>query len=296
MSSALQTGTERALALAAVSDFHQYFSSPPPLTKGSQFALPHAMIIVPMDKLSIETFSGMYERVGPMLAKQYEAGSTGFRHWLTEPEAEIWVSGNIAAVLVGWTATLDGHTKLLHTVDLCTLHRLSGGYFPGENPWRLSGLVDMAHLPPEMPIPEVESDVSDVVALFETLVARINAKDWQSIPRLLLPGSGSTISQEGGAPETFLWPELIKRLQVEAESGPFTEKKLLNCESRRCGDLAFVWAPFVLITDAVEYAQGIDVCSFRSEKGEWLTSGLQETISSSQVSTDTINLGAAAKA
>jgi hypothetical protein len=239
------------------------------------------MIVVPMGDLSIETFSGMYERVGPMLAKSYEAGRTGFRHWLSEPEAEIWVSGNIAAVLVGWSATLDGHTKLLHTVNVCTLHRLADGYAPGGNPWRISGLVDMAHLPPETPIPAVESDVSDIIALFETLVACINAQDWQSIPALLLPGSGATISQEAEAPETFLWPELIKRLQVGAEGGHVTEKKLLNCESRRCSDLAFVWAPFVLVTDGVERTRGIDVCSFRLEKGEWLVSGLQETISSS---------------
>ena len=281
MSSALQTDTEKALALAAVRDFHEYFSSPPPFTNGSQFTLPHAMIVVPMGDLSIEIFSGMYERVGPMLAKQYEAGRTGFRHWLTEPEVEIWVSGNIAAVLVGWSATLDGHTMLLHTVNICTLHRLSDGYSPGESPWRISGLVDMAHLSPEAPIPAVESDVSEVLTLFETLVARINAKDWQSIPSLLLPGSGATISQGAGAPETLLWPEWVKRLQVEAESGPFAEKRLLKCESRRCGDLAFVWAPFVLIADGVERAHGIDVCSFRSEKGEWLASGLQETISPS---------------
>lgn len=286
MSSASQTEAEKALTLAAVSNFHEYFSSPPPFTKGSQFALPHAMIVVPMGDLSIETFSGMYERVGPMLAKSYEAGRTGFRHWLSEPKPEIWVSGNIAAVLVGWSATLDGHTELLHTVNLCTLHRLSDKNSRGDNPWRLSGLVDMAHLPPEMPIPAVENDVSDVVTLFETLVARIKAKDWQSIPALLLPGSGATVSEETGAPETFSWPEWIKLLQVEAESGPVAEKRLLNCESRRCSDLAFLWAPFILITDGVERARGVDVCTFRSEKGEWLVSGLQETMSSSKTSID----------
>jgi hypothetical protein len=219
-----------------------------------------------------------------MLTKSYEAGRTGFRHWLSEPEAEIWVSGNIAAVLVGWSATLDGRNKLLHTVNLCTLHRLSDGYAPGENPWRLSGLVDMAHFASEMPIPAVESDVADVVTIFEALVARINAKDWQSIPALLLPGSGATISQDAEAPETFLWPEWIKRLQVEAESGPVAEKRLLSCESRRCSDLAFVWVPFVLVTDGVERTRGVDVCSFRFEKEEWLFSGLQETTSSSQSS------------
>jgi hypothetical protein len=238
-----------------------------------------------MGDLSIETFSGMYERVGPMLAKSYEAGRIGFRHWLSEPEAEIWVSGNIAAVLVGWSATLDGRTTLLHTVNLCTLHRLSDGYAPGDNPWRISGLVDMAHLPPETPIPEVERDASDVIAFFETLVALINAQDWQSIPALLIPGSGATISREAGAPETFLWPELMKRLRVEAESGPVAEKRLLSCESRRCSDLAFVWAPFVLVADGIECARGVDVCTLRSEKGEWLVSGLQETMVSSHAST-----------
>ena len=43
------------------------------------------MIVVPMGDLSLETFSGMYERVGPMLAERYdhEAGKTGFKHFLS---------------------------------------------------------------------------------------------------------------------------------------------------------------------------------------------------------------------
>jgi hypothetical protein len=138
----------------------------------------------------------------------------------------------------------------------------------------------MAHLPPEVPIPVVETCVPDVVTLFETLLARINVEDWTLIPNLLLPGSGATISQGAGLPETFLWPEYIKRMQAEAESGYVPKKKLLNCEAQRCGDLAFVWAPFALTTGDVECAQGINVCSFRLENGQWLVSGLQETISS----------------
>jgi len=278
MSSTPQTRDERALVLAAVNGFHEYFSSPPPFTKGAQFALPHAMIVVPMGDLSIETFSDMYERVSPLLAKKYEAGNTGFRHWLTEPAAEIWVSGNIAAVLVGWTATLDGHSQLLHTVNVCTLHRLSHGDSVGQNPWRISGLVDMAHLPPDVPIPAVETSVPDVVTVFETLLASIDANDWESVTHLLLPGSGATISKETGVPETLLWPEFIERLRAEAESRPVTRKKVLNCDARRCNDLAFIWAPFALIAGAVECAQGVNVCSFRLENGQWLISGLQETI------------------
>ncbi|KAM5356954.1 hypothetical protein ACJ41O_003600 [Fusarium nematophilum] len=282
MSSSLQTDADKALVLAIVNDFHEYFSSLLPLTEGSRYTLPRALIIVPfspeMGGLKIENFSDMYERVSQALAKQYESGTKGFRHRLAEPEAEVWLSGNIAAVLVGWTASMNGRGDFVHTVHLCTLHRLPNEYSTNGNPWRISGLVDMKHLPPEMLAPPVETGpLSEIIAPFEALLAHIEARDWEAIPPLLLPGAGATISQESQIPDTFMWPEFIKRLQAEAESGPVAEKKLLNCEARRCGDLAFVWAPFVLIIDGCENAQGVSVCSFRLEEGEWLISGLQET-------------------
>ncbi|KAF5003302.1 hypothetical protein FDECE_10132 [Fusarium decemcellulare] len=282
MSDSLQTDADKALALAIVNDFHEYFSSPLPLTEGSRYTLPRALIIVPfspeMGGLKIEHFADMFERVSQVLAKSYESGAKDFRHRLAEPEAEIWVSGNIAAVLVGWSASMDGRGDFVHTVNLCTLHRLPHESSTNGNPWRISGLIDMNHLKPEVPAPPVETGpLSEIMAPYEALLAHIEARDWDAIPPLLLPGAGATIAQDSEAPDTFMWPEFIKRLQVEAESSPATQKKLLNCEARRCDDLAFVWAPFVLMVDGREHAEGVSVCSFRLEEGQWLISGLQET-------------------
>ncbi|KAH7138745.1 hypothetical protein B0J11DRAFT_574698 [Dendryphion nanum] len=281
MSDSVQTDGDKALAQAIINDFHEYFSSPPPLTKGSRYVLPHALITVPLPPalggLTTETFADMYERVGQLLLGQYDSGVKSFTHRLAEPNAEVWVSGNIAAVFVGWSASVDGR-DIVHTVHLCSLHRIRNQNSNYGNPWRISGLVDMMHLSPEIPVPPVETGpVLEIIAPFEALLAYIKARDWKAIVPLLLPGGGATILQGSQAPVTFVWPEFIKQLQVEAESGPVTEKKLFNCEARRCSDLAFVWAPFMLVTDGRELGQGVSVCSFRLEEGQWLITGLQET-------------------
>ncbi|KAJ0134492.1 hypothetical protein HZ326_22441 [Fusarium oxysporum f. sp. albedinis] len=210
-----------------------------------------------MGGLKTESFDDMYERVGGLLAKQQESGPTGFKHQLAEPRADLWVSQNIAAVFVGWSASMDGRSEFIHTVHLCTLHRQSDDILSDGNPWRISALVDMKHLLPEQPVP-----------------SRLGG---HSRPVLLLPGAGATISTDGHAPETFMWPELIEHLQQQAQNEPTIEKRLLNCEARRCSDLGFVWAPFVLQVGGIEISHGVSVCSFRLEGGRWLISSLCET-------------------
>jgi len=281
MSDLVQADSNKALVQAIVNDFHEYFSSPPPFTKGSRYVVPHALSTSPLPPalggLTTETFADMYERISPLLLKQYDSGVKSFKHRLAEPNAEVWVSGNIAAVFVGWVASVDGR-DFVHAVHLCSLHRMANQNSDDGNPWRISGLVDATHLSPEIPLPPVQTGpVSEIIAPFEALLAHIKARDWKAIPPLLLPRGGATISQGSQDPVTFLWPAFITQLQVEAESGPITEKKLFNCEARRCSDLAFVWAPFILVTDGRKHGQGVSVCSFRLEEGKWLITGLQET-------------------
>ncbi|KAF9777161.1 hypothetical protein IL306_004560 [Fusarium sp. DS 682] len=282
MSSYLPSETDESLILSTVSSFHEYFSSPPPFTEGSRFTLPNALSVVPLPPnlggLTIETFADMYERVGGLLAKQYEVGIKGFRHQLAEPKAEVWVSGNISAALLGWSASIDGRENFVHTLHLCILHRLQEGDSTDSNPWRISGLIDMQHLPPEVPVPDIETGpLMEIVGLFEALLAHIKAQDWEAILPLLLPGAGATISRDGQVPKTFMWPEWIEKLRDEAQSGLVPERKLLNCEGRRCMDLAFLWVPFVLEVEGREQVRGVSVPSFRLEEGKWLISGLQET-------------------
>ncbi|KAF4451730.1 hypothetical protein F53441_5409 [Fusarium austroafricanum] len=280
MSSSSQIDTDKAQVLSAVDDFHQYFSVPPPFTNGSSITLPNGIIIVPlppeMGGLKIESFNEMYERVSGFLASRYESGMKSFSHQLAEPKEEIWVSGNIAAVFVGWSATIDGN-GLAHSTNICTLHRLANDSTTG-NPWRLSGLVNMTNRQIDNPIPPVETGpLSEIIAPYEAFIAHIKARDWDAIPSLLLPGSGATVSKGPEAPDTLMWPEYTQRLRNEIESGAVVEKKLLNCEGRRCGDLAFVWAPFVLHLASDENMHGVTVCSFRLEGERWLIAGLQES-------------------
>ncbi|KAM0196118.1 hypothetical protein ACHAPA_004761 [Fusarium lateritium] len=272
---------DQSQALAIVNDFHEYFSSPPPFTEGSRFTLPHGLITVPfppeMGGLKTENFEDMYERVSGLLAKTQEAGPTGFKHQLAKPDAEVWVSGDIAAVLVGWSASMDGPGEFVHTVHLVTLYHLPKDASPSGNPWRIVGSVDMNHLKPDIPAPPVESGLlAETIAPFQAMLTHIKAQDWEAITPLLLRGAGATVWRDSQAPETYLWPEFIEYLQSQAGSGLPIEKKLRNYEARRYADLGFVWAPFVIEVDGNEHARGINVCTFRLEDQKWLISGLQE--------------------
>ncbi|GKU21222.1 hypothetical protein FLAG1_08519 [Fusarium langsethiae] len=282
MSTPSQLNTDAAQALDIVREFHEYFSSPPPFVDGGRFTVSRGLVTVPlppeMGGLRTENFEDMYERVSGLLAKQQESGPTGFKHQLAEPQPDVWVSQSIAAVFGGWSASIDGRGEFVHTVHLCTLHRQSDGILANENPWRISGLVDGKHLSPELPAPPVETGlVSEIIAPFESLLKCIRDKDWEAIPSLLLPGAGATTSRNGNAPETLMWSEFIQRLQSQAENENEAEKRLLDCEARRCGDLGFVWAPFVLGTDGSETVHGVSACSFRLESGRWVISSLCET-------------------
>ncbi|KAL3588197.1 hypothetical protein FPOAC2_14096 [Fusarium poae] len=146
MSPLSQLNAEQVQVLDIVRGFHEYFSSAPPFKEGERFALPHGLITVPfppeMGGLKTECFDDMYERVSGLLAKQQESGPTGFKHQLAEPKADVWVLQNIAAVFVGWSASMDGRGEFIHTVHLCTLHRQSDDIPSDGNPWRISALVD----------------------------------------------------------------------------------------------------------------------------------------------------------
>ncbi|KAM0231572.1 hypothetical protein ACHAPO_008420 [Fusarium lateritium] len=280
MSQSRPSDAENSLILSTVASFHEYFSSPPPFIEGSNYTLPHGLSVIPLPPnlggLKIETFADMYERVGGLLAKQYEVGTKSFRHQLAEPEAEVWLSGNIAAVLVGWAASIDDCENFVHTLHLCTLYRLQG-QDSTTNPWRISGLIDMQHLPPDVSVPDIETGPSpEIVGLFETLLARIKAQDWDAIHPTLLPDAGATVSQDAQPPTTFMWPEWIEKLQAEAKSDALHQRRIHNLETRRCMDLAFIWAPFVLEMGGHEQGRGVIVASFRQEGGQWLISGFQE--------------------
>ncbi|TPX13367.1 uncharacterized protein E0L32_006097 [Thyridium curvatum] len=278
MPGATQADQDKAQAVAIIKDFHDYFSSPLPFTEGPRFVIPHGLMIVPLPEelggLTIETFNHMYERVTGILRAQYASGVKLFAHRLVKPGPEVRVSGNTAAVLTGFCGKVDDH-DILHAVSLCLLHRRAG---ESGNPWRISGIVDSQHTLPDMPLPPVEAgSVSEIMAPFDALLKHIRAQEWDAITPLLLPNAGAMIAEGSQDPVTLMWPEFIKRLQAEAETGPVAEKKLFDCGARRCGNLAFVWAPFRLIVERKETAQGVTICAFRLEGEKWLIASFQET-------------------
>ncbi|KAH8901197.1 hypothetical protein GQ53DRAFT_850672 [Thozetella sp. PMI_491] len=279
-----QKDGEKASVQAAVNAFHESLSEKPPFTNVSRFVVPDAISVgLIMGDLHVETFTTMYKRSGEKIAEVYSSGVKNFEHRSAEPEPEVWTSGNLAVDFRGYAGYFDGQ-KMIHGVSIHTLHQFTGKSDVEGNPWRISGLTTLSQLAQGLPSPVIETGpVPEITAPFKTFLAHAKARDWEAIVPLLLPGGGATISRGSESPVGLTWPAYIQQLKDEAESKPSAvfEKTLGDCEVRRYKDIAFVWAPFKLLVDGAEQAQGVNVCTFsKKEEGKWLIGGIQEASSS----------------
>jgi hypothetical protein len=275
---------DRAQAEATVRGFHEYFGSPPPLTKGSEYTLPQAIAMVELPRemggMKIETYAQTFDRVGPLLKEMSDSGKIkDFTHYLSaEPKPEIWVSRNIAAVLAHRGASTSG-APMAHSTDLYTLHKLADD--KTGNPWRLSGTFGGHRLMPDKPSPSIQTGpVADIIRSLESMIDLVAAQDLEAIPALLLPGGATTISFGSEPPAVYLWPEYLERARGKDARTNAAGMELLNPEVRRWDDNAFVWAPFQIIAEGSgETAQeGVLVCALMLVNGEWKIMGLVQQV------------------
>jgi hypothetical protein len=283
---AFSTHTEdndAAQVIDVITQYHDYFSATLPFTDFSKYTLPHGMVVLQfkpsMDGLNVETFADMYSRVGTFLGSLYASGKVKHfaHHHETEPAAEIWVSGNIAAAVAPWSASTDGE-KMAHSVAVIILHKHTGKVDSDENPWRISGICGGPHVNPAQPAPPVERDgLEDAVAPFQTLLARTKAREWEAIPYLLISGGAAVLSRDAEPPATLPWSEYVQLLQTEASNRP--ERRFEEFQPRRWGNTAFIWAPFSYAADGGEHAgQGVIACGLVQHENQWRIAVLVESI------------------
>ena len=76
------------------------------------------------------------------------------------------------------------------------------------------------------------------------------------------------------------WPDFVVGLGGVIDTIPRevdVHEKAHDVEARVCGDMAFVWTPFVVEFDGIVKQKGINLWSLLKRDGKWLISGCQDT-------------------
>lgn len=148
--------------------------------------------------------------------------------------------------------------------------------------WKISGIADTrwkpGHEGNSAVVFEPNHD-SGVTKRLEAFFHHLLVHDWDHMLADCLPGGGITKSRAGSY-ETIGWSTLIKKLKNAKDHIPEAadaQEKIHDIELRVVGDLAFAWAPFVIVSRGVTTATGVNIMTFLKQDNEWLVSGIQDT-------------------
>jgi len=108
----------------------------------------------------------------------------------------------------------------------------------------------------------------------------IRKRDWTQLHSVLLSGGGMTHFTAGEPLRQLTWPDFVVGLGGVIDTIPRevdVHEKAHDVEARVCGDMAFVWTPFVVEFDGIVKQKGINLWSLLKRDGKWLISGCQDT-------------------
>lgn len=148
-----------------------------------------------------------------------------------------------------------------------------------EREWKIAGIAD-TQWRPDGATPTISSTItSDLMAPINTFFAYMRARNWTQLASTLLPGGGMTHSAANEPLRQVTWPEFVEGLKGVIEKIPAevdVNEKVYDVEARVCGDMAFVWTPFVVEFNGVERQKGVNVWTLLRREGAWWVSGCQD--------------------
>jgi hypothetical protein len=195
-----------------------------------------------------------------------ESGASSVEEVLVAPGPDIWVHGDLATVWAGYSVRVDG-VERAHGVNAVSLLNV-----PGEG-WTISGAADTQWMPDAPPPPTDNDEDEDeaVMAPVHAFFAHLKARDWEHILSPILPGGGVTHSRPPAVRIFETFPELVervKRIMEAAPPGTVFEEPIFAVQTRRIGELGFVWAPFITTMDGVLRSRGVNVFTLLKVEGK----------------------------
>ncbi|KAF5578594.1 hypothetical protein FPANT_9933 [Fusarium pseudoanthophilum] len=187
---------------------------------------------------------------------------------IDEPQ-EIFIHEKLAAVWTGWSIRADDGTIISHKKGILGL-----AYIDGH--WKVSGLASTERSL-ETPTPEDEAALTqEIMKPINALLDDFSHPDWDVLKQWFLPNAGVTLYRPPADPAPMTMEQSIVRLQGMIKTGITIQEKLHDIQVRKHGDIALVWAPFVVEINGVPKHDGVNAFTLLRREGRWVFSGCQD--------------------
>ncbi|KAL5596163.1 hypothetical protein FOVSG1_009852 [Fusarium oxysporum f. sp. vasinfectum] len=193
----------------------------------------------------------------------------GHLEWAIDEPQELFIHEKLAAVWTGWSIRADDGTIISHKKGILGL-----AYTDGR--WKISGLASTERSL-ETPDPEDESTLTqEIMKPINALLDDFSHPDWDVLKQWFLPNAGVTLYRPPAEPAPMTMEQSIVRLQGMIRSGITIQEKLHDIQVRKHGDIALVWAPFVVEINGVPKHDGVNAFTLLRREGRWVFSGCQD--------------------
>ncbi|EXL81553.1 hypothetical protein FOPG_05250 [Fusarium oxysporum f. sp. conglutinans race 2 54008] len=193
----------------------------------------------------------------------------GHLEWAIDEPQELFIHEKLAAVWTGWSIRADDGTIISHKKGILGL-----AYTDGR--WKISGLASTERSL-ETPDPEDESTLTqEIMKPINALLDDFSHPDWDVLKQWFLPNAGVTLYRPPAEPAPMTMEQSIVRLQGMIRSGITIQEKLHDIQIRKHGDIALVWAPFVVEINGVPKHDGVNAFTLLRREGRWVFSGCQD--------------------
>ncbi|KAF5232028.1 hypothetical protein FAUST_8948 [Fusarium austroamericanum] len=189
--------------------------------------------------------------------------------WAIDEPQEIFVHEKLAAVWTGWSIRADDGSIISHKKGLVGLAFTQGR-------WKVSGLASTERSI-DIPNPKDETHLEqDIMKPINALLNDFSHPDWDTLKEWFLPDAGVTLYRPPSEPAPMTLEQSIRRLQNMIKSGITMQEKLHHAQVRKHGDLALVWAPFVVEINGQAMHHGVNAFTLFKKSDKWCFGGCQD--------------------
>ncbi|KAH7014371.1 uncharacterized protein B0I36DRAFT_389285 [Microdochium trichocladiopsis] len=248
-------GDKEAVLAALTQYFKSLSNTPPPLTAARAMVIGEATRVIRPGGGMAPSFYTMSQTLDILEDRIRE--TPGIAEKFADPEPEVWVHDNLAFVWTGSEQSVGGTgaRRGVHVFSLLRHHPdLQEQEQQQEAGWKIAGVTTVARQITE-PLPPIIRDAEAEIAVAAAepvrgLLAAFSRQDWDAFAAVLHPDMGATLWRGSWPPLIVSVDSLIERLKAVVATFPASaafSEDIHDVEVRVCGDLAVVWAPFVVV-------------------------------------------------
>jgi hypothetical protein len=186
--------------------------------------------------------------------------------WTVDEPQELFVHEKLAAAWTGWSIRAADGSIISHKKGVVGLAHTEGR-------WKISGIASTKR---SLDTPKEENADEEIMKPIHGLLEDFSHPDWTALKEWFVPNAGVTLYRPPAEPTSMTMEQSIVRLQNMIKSGITIQEKLHDVQVRRHGDMASVWAPFVVEINGAPRHEGVNAFTLLRREGRWMLSGCQD--------------------